>query len=308
MSVRPDPHAVTPSAAIDWMMSGITFAPGCGSRTEEVRLIKRANICKTCMMDDDTLIRYLAGALDLTSRTPRYEQLDQALQRAVHDGVVQPGALIPPEPELAARLGLSRQTVNQALTGLARRGLVTRRRGVGTFVAEPIVEQPLDGLYSFLRTLLAQGRLPGTRVLGYRLTVDRDAATVLAGQPDQLVFELSRLRLVDGTPFVVELIYLPVTYGEQLPLDRLAQAPVYDLLHEVAGITVTHAEESLRPVTLAQPEATLLGLRVGEPAFLVERTAYAGEQAVELRRSIIRGDRYRFRVHLAGPQLAAAHE
>jgi GntR family transcriptional regulator len=259
-------------------------------------------------MTADALINHLTTALDPSSRTPRYEQLAQALRRAIQSGLLPPGAVLPPEPELATRLGLSRQTVNQALTGLARRGVLTRRRGVGTFVAEPAIEQPLDGLYSFLRTLTAQGRLPGTRVLGYRLTVDQDAALTLTGEAEHLVFELSRLRLVDGVPLAMELVYLAVAHGERLPLDRVAQVPLYDLLQEVCGITVTHAHESLRPVTVAQPEATLLGLRVGEPAFLVERTAYAGEQAVEVRRSLIRGDRYRFRVHLAGPQLAASRE
>src|SRR5579883_1599151 len=95
---------------------------------------------------------------------PLYEQLALAVRAAVDEGTLPPGAVLPPEPLLAERLGVSRQTVHQALSGLARRGLLTRRRGVGTFVAEPAIEQPLSGLYSFLRTLTAQGHLPGTRL------------------------------------------------------------------------------------------------------------------------------------------------
>ena len=109
---------------------------------------------------------------------------------------------------------VSRQTVNQALTTLARRGLLTRRRGVGTFIAEPYIEQPLDGLYSFIRTLSSQGRLPSTKILGYRVTIDDQASTLLTGAHAGLVFEIGRLRLVDGEPFVVETIYLPVDCGE----------------------------------------------------------------------------------------------
>lgn len=251
----------------------------------------------------DEAVAGLANELNPALRTPLYEQLEAALRQRIESGRLATGAVLPPEPELAERLGVSRQTVNQALTNLARRGAVTRRRGVGTFIAPPYVEQPLDGLYSFLRTLLAQGRLPETRLLGYRITVDERASPLLTGAADGLVFELSRLRLVDGDPFVVETVYLEASCGRALPLDRLEHEVLYDLLRECCGVTVGHADETLRPMTLEQPEASLLGLSVGEPAFLVERTGYDAERAIELRRSIIRGDRYRFRVRLEGPAL-----
>jgi GntR family transcriptional regulator len=255
------------------------------------------------IVTQDGVIAEIAASLDASLRMPLYEQLEEAFRRLIDDGALQPGAVLPPEPELAERIGVSRQTTNQALTNLARRGILTRRRGVGTFVARPFVEQPLDGLYSFLRTLLAQGRLPSTRLLGYRITVDAQASPLLTGNVDGLIYELSRLRLVDNDPYVVETVYLTTGFGEALPHDRLTHEVLYDLLREFCGIDVTNAEETLRPVTLEQPEASLLGLQVGEPAFLVERTGYAGSMPVEFRRSIIRGDRYRFRVHLEGHAL-----
>ena len=259
-------------------------------------------------MMTDNLIETIAAGLTHASRTPLYEQLARAIADAIRRGDLAPGTMLPAEPDLAAQLGVSRQTVNQALVGLARRGLVIRRRGVGTLVAEPYVEQPLGGLYSFLRTLLAQGRVPSMRVLGYRLTVDDEASPRLEGRPDGLVWELGRLRLVDAVPFVVETIYLPESCGVRLPVDRLAVEALYDLIEDVCGTTITHAEETLRPVTLEQPDAALLGLPVGDPAFLIERVGYAGERAVELRRSLIRGDRYRLRVRLEGAALTAVDD
>ena len=254
-------------------------------------------------MDSDEVVQYLVTVLDPTGRMPLYEQLERALGQLIQAGSLPAGAALPPEPELAQRLGVSRQTVNQALTRLARRGIVLRRRGVGTFVSPPFVEQPLNSLYSFLRTLFAQGHLPTTRLLGYRLSIDEQASSVLTGSGEALVFELGRLRLVDGEPFVVETLYLLAACGEVLSLSSLTQEVLYDLLEAQCGIVVTHAEETLRPVTLERREATLLGLSAGEPAFLVERTGYAASQVVEFRRSIIRGDRYRFRVRLEGRAL-----
>ncbi|HEY7034138.1 MAG TPA: GntR family transcriptional regulator [Thermomicrobiales bacterium] len=251
----------------------------------------------------ESLVALLSDALKTPGRTPLYERIERAIGNAIQDGTLQPGTVFPSEPDLADRLGLSRQTINQALTGLARRGLLTRRRGVGTFVAEPVVEQPLGQLYSFIRTLTAQGHSPSTRLLGSRITQHDLASVLLTGNRDGLVFEVSRLRLVDGDPMVFEELYLPLACGESLPPDRLAHDVLYDLFAELCAVTVTHAEETLRPVTVARTEAALLGVHPGEPAFLVERTAYAGPTPVEFRRSLIRGDRYRFRVRLEGPAL-----
>ncbi|HVB64435.1 MAG TPA: GntR family transcriptional regulator [Nitrolancea sp.] len=242
--------------------------------------------------------------IDSSSRVPLYEQIAQHMLGAIQRGELAPGTVLPPEPELAEQLGVSRQTVNQALTSLARRGLLNRRRGVGTFIVEPYIEQPLDGLYSFIRTLTAQGRLPNTRILGYRLTIDEQASSVLTGSHDGLVYEISRLRLVDDEPFVLETIYLPVECGEKLPLDRMQKEALHELLRKVCDVEVTHADETLRPVRLETVDAALLGLAAGDPAFLVERIGFSDDQPVELRRSLIRGDRYRFRVRLSGATLS----
>ncbi|MER3419701.1 MAG: hypothetical protein C4290_03865 [Chloroflexota bacterium] len=289
------PRCVTPCSARVGLRGGCGEFQGGGDVTQQERSAA-------------AVVAGLAATLDATQPLPLYEQIAQGLQRAVQSGALPPGTSLPPEPELARRLGVSRQTVHQALSRLARRGVLTRRRGVGTFVAEPFIEQPLGGLYSFVRTLAAQGRQPGTHLLGQRLTVDERASTLLSGAPDALVYELSRLRLVDGEPFVLETVYLPAACVDRLPREALAEAPLYELLRRYCGVTVTHAEETLQPVTLTRAQAALLGLPAGAPAFLVERIGFAGEQAVELRVSLIRGDRYRFRVRLEGPDLAAGQE
>ncbi len=257
------------------------------------------------MTHPDEVLADLASALGAESRVPRYERLASRLADAIRRGALVPGSALPPEPELAERLGVSRQTVHQALASLARQGLVTRRRGVGTFVGEPFVEQPLTGLYSFVRTLLSQGRSPSSQLLGYRMVVEPDASPLLEGRTDALVCEITRLRLVDGKPFVVETVFLPGSCGARLPLARLAHEPLYELLWESCGVVVAYAEETLQPVTLEHSHAVLLGLPPGAPAFLVERVGFAEPHGrpVELRRSVIRGDRYRFRVRLEGPEI-----
>lgn len=246
---------------------------------------------------------FLAMTLAASPRTPRYEHLIATIEGAIRAGRLPAGAVLPREPDLAARLGLSRQTVGRALANLAQRGLLTRRRGIGTFVAVPPVEQPLGRLASFVRTLAVDGQPPASQLLGVRLTVDPDASPVLAGGEDGLVFEIGRLFRAAGEPFAFERIYLRPGDGERLPGDQLAGGVIYELLEEVCGVTVTRGDETLRLARLDRPEAAMLGAAPGDPAFLLQRVAFAGDHPVEVRRSLIRGDRACFRIEAAAPAL-----
>jgi GntR family transcriptional repressor for pyruvate dehydrogenase complex len=67
-------------------------------------------------------------------------------------GVLVPGSKLPPERELALRLGVSRGSLRQALKVLVIMGVLTQRVGQGTFLAETattILSEPLDFLMLF---------------------------------------------------------------------------------------------------------------------------------------------------------------
>ena len=70
----------------------------------------------------------------------------------------QPGALIDSEPQLARRFGVSRFTVTRAIEILVRDGLLTRRQGLGTFVAPPRLRRAPTYLRSFTEAMAAEGR------------------------------------------------------------------------------------------------------------------------------------------------------
>jgi GntR family transcriptional regulator len=118
-----------------------------------------------------------------------------------------------------------------------------------------------------------------------------------------LVWEIGRLFYADGQPFAVEWIYLNPECGERLPGDRLADGVIDELLRESCGMVVDGGEEVLSLATVDRTEATLLGRPAGAPAFLIARTAYAGDRPVEVRRRLIRGDRARFRIRLGDTNL-----
>ena len=113
-------------------------------------------------MADPALSRELG--VDRTSPVPLYFQLAQQLEAAIERGRLTPGSLLGNEIDLAGRLGLSRPTVRQAIQSLVDKGLLVRRRGVGTQVVHSQVKRPLE-LSSLYDDLLAAGQRPTTRVL-----------------------------------------------------------------------------------------------------------------------------------------------
>jgi GntR family transcriptional regulator len=237
-----------------------------------------------------------SATVDRSSSVPLYRQLEQILRRELaHAG---PQGLT--EIGLTERFGVSRYTVRQALDVLRREGLIDRQKKRGTFpVSAPLIQQPLEGIYSFGRSMSGLGLAPDSRVLSLR-TIQPDES--LSGKlelasPAVRLVELARLRSAAGEPMVLETIWLPEGLVPGIQHVDLTGS-VYDALRDLYGLEMTSAQESIRPVVLDTRRGRLLELPKGAPAFFVERVSYVEEQPVEVRHSLIRGDRYLYSVRL----------
>src|ERR1035438_9076691 len=100
--------------------------------------------------------------LDHTNPIPLYYQISAQLQDAIDSGVYCAGDSIPSELEISDFLNVSRPTVRQAIQQLALKGMVVRRRGIGTVVAPQRIHRAAS-LSSFYEALEATGRRPSTQ-------------------------------------------------------------------------------------------------------------------------------------------------
>ena len=104
----------------------------------------------------------LAGVtLNHSSPVPLYHQAAQALEAAIEDGRLPRGSKLGGEVELATRLGISRPTMRAAMKQLVDKGLLLRRRGIGTIVAPRPVRRAV-ALTSLYDDLKEAGREPRT--------------------------------------------------------------------------------------------------------------------------------------------------
>jgi GntR family transcriptional regulator len=181
-----------------------------------------------------------------------------------------PGAQLPPEPELAAELGVSRATLREALRSLEDEGLVRRTRGAGTFVADrPRVANNLDANFGVTDAIRASGMEPGTLHGSVRVeAASADEAARLDLEPGEDVVVVDRVRTADGRPVVLsrDILTARLTGEDQGLLQRFERTSVYEVLERDLGVAIHHGLATFRPTRadghlasrLEVPKGTLL--------------------------------------------------
>jgi len=232
--------------------------------------------------------------LDRDTPVPLYYQIREHFRQAILEGHLKPGDPLPSDNELAAKLGIGKMTVRQAMNDLVHEGLIYRYRGKGTFVAFPKFQHPLQKLVSFTEDMTSRGLKPGSRILFFgHVPADNHVAANLHVPPGKPVLWIRRLRLADDNPVGIHDCYLPPNISfSQEELER--RGSLYALLEE-RGITLAEAEETLEAVAAKKDEAALLDLPPGSPLLLVSRVVFSQNgEPLEYVRAIYRSDLYRY--------------
>ncbi len=239
----------------------------------------------------------LGLGVDRSSPVPLYFQLAQQLEAAIERGALTPGSLLGNEIELAGRLGLSRPTVRQAIQSLVDKGLLVRRRGVGTQVVHSQVKRPLE-LSSLYDDLEAAGQRPETRVLRNTLgPASAEVAAALGVAEGQEVHHVERLRLAHGEPMAFLTNHIPAGLLD-LDTARLEATGLYRLMR-AAGLTLHSARQSVGARATAADEAERLAEPEGAPLLTMRRTTFDDTgRAVEFGAHVYRASRYSFEFQL----------
>ena len=233
--------------------------------------------------------------IDRNSPVPLYHQLAEQLAAAIDDGTLKPGDSFENELSITERLDLSRPTVRRAIDELVTRGLLVRRRGVGTTVANEVIHRRNE-LTSLYEDLEQSGRHPLTEVLQFSTDyIDQRASTILGLGPDTPLVFLERLRSVEEGPMAIMRNWLAPAFADLDPQQFRTQG-LYQVLRG-RGIHPAVAHQTIacrRPVA---EERRLLHLERGDPLLTMSRRAYdANGKPVEFGDHCYRFDRYRFDV------------
>lgn len=238
--------------------------------------------------------------LNRSSPIPLYFQVAQHLEQAIVSGAIPNGSQFDNEVQLAERLGLSRPTMRRAMEHLVDKGLIVRRRGIGTRVVQPKVRRPLE-LTSLYEDLARSGQRPVTKVLDVEtLQTDNELAGLLACPPGSPALRIDRLRSAGDVPIAKMTNYLPEAVGTFDPVE-LEEHGLYELMRS-RGIQLHAATQLVGARTATAAESRLLGESKGAALLTMQRVTYDDHgSVVEYGTHIYAASRYSFETQLLAP-------
>jgi GntR family transcriptional regulator len=235
------------------------------------------------------------------ARLPLYRRVRDSLAAEIVSGVWRPGLAIPPEDALAEDFGVAVGTIRKALEGLVADGWLVRQQGRGTFVRRADFG---NAMFRFFRHTDASGAPlhPTARLLSRRLDVaDAKTAGRLGITEGDATIALFRLRLVAERPLLAEeIVVSAVRFSALLEIDQAAFGDLlYPLYESACGEIVARAAEYLRFGSASAAIAVALGVQPGAGVAIIDRTAYAYDDApLEFRRSYGPADRFSYTLEI----------
>jgi len=237
--------------------------------------------------------------LDRSSPVPLYHQMAEQIHLAIRTGRLAPGALLGNEIALANEFGLSRPTMRSAIHELVEKGVLVRRRGVGTQVVQGPITRSVQ-LTSLFDDLVKADQQPRTSVLLHEITpAPDDVAAALKLPRRQPVLHLRRIRYANHHPLAILENYLPHRLLEVTAID-LSRHGLYDLLRS-GGVRMKVAKQRIGARDGSAAECSLLNEDTDSPLLTMERVTHDDTgRVVEFGRHLYRPSLYQFSVTLVG--------
>ena len=238
--------------------------------------------------------------IDKSNPIPLYLQIVNWIEEMIKDGNFSVGSKLPSEGRLSQALDINRNTVRHAIAYLVNRGLLEKRKGVGTFVkredpvypihqlgkmASFIDDFNIDGL-EVKDKVLFKGKIKATSEVADKLLLDRE----------EWVIKIERVRMAEKIPFVYERQFYSFNDFGKL-LDMNIAGSMYELLIREFDADLDHSVQTIQTLKPTNDIAQKLLISRAIPCIYIESLAYtSADRCIEVLQSYYRGDRYIFQV------------
>lgn len=232
---------------------------------------------------------------------PKYEAIAADIRRSIEDGALKPGDKLPTVVEFCELYAVSKITVKRAIEQITEEGLVTSRRGSGTYVKDQV---GLPGNSFFQgKNDRAQGfthEHAGQKVSSvvYDFSIVNPPAEVAAQlglAEDDFAYHIVRVRQVDETPVVIEYTYMPLELIPGLKKKDLYSS-VYSFIREKCGLKISSFHRTVRAVAATDEEAERLSCAPGAPLLELNQIGFLDSGAA-FEYSVSRNVGDRFELH-----------
>jgi GntR family transcriptional regulator len=237
----------------------------------------------------------LGLVMERDSAVPMYLQLARSIEAQIRSGHLASGESLESEHKLCARHKISRVTVRLAIDDLVRKGLVERRQGKGTYVANAHIRHDPAGVNRFFDTLFAQHNDSDTRLVTFGpARPPRHVAEMFSVEADVDLVQLDRLYLLKGRPVGVALSWM---MPEALRISR-SQAEVQssaNLFEQVLGLRFGKVEVRIRAGLAGRNVARHLKISGRSPVLTLARTRFLTDgRLAEITQFVMNASSYEF--------------
>ncbi|MEQ9812217.1 MAG: UTRA domain-containing protein [Azospirillaceae bacterium] len=255
-------------------------------------------------MADGDAKRQVTPGSEPGESTPLYELVKRHITDGISRGTFGPGARLPSESALVRRFGASRMTINRALRELVRDGVITRRKGVGSFVSEPQHSTSLIEIRDIRETIAERGNRHSCRLIEAGRKALTAAEADLMDVPTATTAHFVRLlHCENDRPLQIESRLVRADFAPDLLSVDFERVSVYDYLQSIAPVSeLEHMVEAALP---DKGEAGLLDISDEHPVLRVRRRTWVGDTVVTLSSFCHPGERHRVTVRLRPSDLVA---
>lgn len=236
--------------------------------------------------------------VDPESNIPLHAQVEKLLRQYVETQNGQNGKMFPKEVDLANDLGVARNTVRQAISKLVQDGLLIRKKGVGTIMAEKKIYTRLDHWFSFTKEMEEKGLHVVNHVLDTEsVKADEEIASIFNIKRNTQLLKLTRLRGTREHPYLLSISWFHprIKMNEKEDFKK----PLYKLLEEQYDIYVSTSREEISALAADKDLANTLQIKVSDPVLFRKRKVYNSDGLlVEYNKVYYRGDGISYSVEI----------
>jgi GntR family transcriptional regulator len=209
-------------------------------------------------------------------RRPLRDIVREELRQLIQAGRFEPGGSLPAEPELARMLSVSRGTLREAIRALEMEGLLSHRRGVGTFLTRaPLLRNSLDTNFGVTQLIESVGLRPGIAWQDIReRPAGKLAAARLGIDARDPVIAVERVRTANGRRVIHSLDVIPHAIAPGRP-EFVGNQSIYAYLRDECGQDVQYGIARLMPAIARKRVAGLLGVKPGTLLMVIDQVDYA---------------------------------
>lgn len=235
-------------------------------------------------------------SIDHKSAIPLHIQAEDLLRKMIDDPQFRKGKFLPNEIELSQQLAISRSTLRQALNKLVYEGLLIRKKGIGTRVADKAISSKSMNWKSFSQEMAERG-IP---IRNFELHISwvkpkEDILNFFEIKSDKKVLKLERLRGRPEEPFVYFVSYFHPRVG--LSGEEDFKRPLYEILEKEHDVIATLSKEEISASAADSFIAGKLEIEPGSPILCRKRFVYdQGDRPIEYNLGFYKSDSFIYTV------------